>query len=283
MALGVTALAACWLSAPAPAQSPVSPHEAVEKARALEASGFPDRAQLYLEGLIERDESFGRRAEVVLELARLTPRWDVASDLLERIPDLTRDGQILSRAHLLLGDAHFSARRYLSASHEYEKASDLATGETALAISIKQATSLAAAGDLTAALELYGHISRRAEPTSEIRQWSELGIARAYLEQGRIAEAAERFRSVATEHPESSAAPHAAAGAAVAFARQGAALESDAFLSLLEEAFPSSFEPLLAAQAAREATPPDTSAIAPADSVTGAETPAPSGEDVPEH
>jgi len=274
-AVGVVALALCLLPASAHSQSSVSPREAVEKARTLEESGFPDRAQVYLEGLIERDESLGGRAEVLLELARLTPRWTLASALLERIPDLTRDAEILSRTHVLLGDAHFAGRKYLSASREYEDAAGLASGETALAISLKRATSLAAAGDLTAALELYERVSRRADPGSEIRQWAQLGIARTHLEQGKTEEAAERFRSVATEHPGSSAAPHAAAGAAVAFSKQGAAIESTAFLTLLEEAFPESFEPLLAARAAREAAPPDTSS-APPDSVRDAEGPAPS-------
>ena len=258
--IAALAVAAVTLAAPihSAAQVDVSPGEAVARARALEETGYHGRARLYLEELIRLDESFGARPEILLELARLTPEWAGAAALCKEALALTRDRDLLFRGHLLLGDAHYAGRRFLSAAREYEKASEHGADGDALLARIRRARSLAAAGDLTTAAELYRDVGRRAEPTDELRAWADLGLARTLLEQGRIEESAELYRKVATERPDSPAAPHAAAGAAEAFSRLGKATEAAAFLQLLEDSFPESFETLLAPRAARSAAPPDT-------------------------
>jgi tetratricopeptide (TPR) repeat protein len=220
--------------------------EAIEQALALERQGFVDEAALLLRDLVLEAGPLAEHADVLLELARLTPDVDAALEYVELALARSRDADVLARVHRTRGDFLFMQARYTEAAEEYERGARHGSGAAADALRLRRAASLAASEDASGAAEAYRALKENGDAPGERDAWAGLGLARALLTRGKVGEAAEEFERVADAHPDHDARPHALAGAVechVAALRDSAAV---AALTILEASYPASYEAVLA-------------------------------------
>jgi tetratricopeptide (TPR) repeat protein len=248
-----TALAATLLAVaagPVAGDDPPTPAQAIEKARALEETGFVDDAEVYLRDLVDADRSLARNASVLLELARLASDPEEAMAFADQAIERTRDAGLLVRAHSLKGDALYASRLYAAAAEEYGEAARYdapGAGEAAL----RRADCSLAAGDASAALEAYREIWGEGAVPGELTPWAELGIGRALLYSGRPAEAAEQFDHVAATYVEPDVRMQALAGAAEGHEANDEPLAALTTLATLAAEYPGTFAGVVAAERVR--------------------------------
>jgi TolA-binding protein len=247
-AAALAAAAALCLAAtvPASAQETVTLSEAIEKARALEREGFLDEAALYLRDLTLEAGPLAENPEALLELARLTPDAEAAIEYVDLALARSRDAGVLARGHRARGDFLFMQGRYAEAAAEYEEGGRHASGALAYALELRRAASLLASEDASRAAEAYRALAERGDAPEDGAPWAELGLARALLARGKLDEAGLEFEHVVEAFPDHDVRPHALAGAVECFVAAGSDSAARAFLSLLEDEYPTSYETVLA-------------------------------------
>ncbi len=245
-ALAAAALLYVCGSGAALADDSTTPSEAIEKARALERQGFLDEAALYLRDLVIEPGPLAEDANVLLEVARLTPDADVAIEYVELALARSRDARVLARAHGTRGDFLFMQGRYAEAALEYERGARHGARPVADALELRRAASLLASEDASRAVDTYRELKDRGDTPGDLAPWAELGLARALFVRGDLREAALQFERVVEAFPEHDARPHALAGAIECHVAAASDSAARAFLSILEESYPASWEAVLA-------------------------------------
>lgn len=247
--------------------SAMEPSEAIEEARALERDGHIREAESYLRGLVSTDDDLARNAEVLLELARLTPSAEESLNLVQRALSRTRDGVLVSRATELRGDYLYALGRYVEAGAAYEEASTHASREVSDWILLKRAASLLALGDASAAVEAYGDLAGEGSVPSEVTPWAVVGLGQALLAAGDAERAAAEFDRVAGGYPRHDARPRALFGAAQAHNLAGNVEAARGALNEILAGYPGTFEAVLARDDLRalrtetDRTEPDSTAV----------------------
>ncbi len=265
----LTAALLAVTAGPAAGDDPPTPAQAIEKARALEETGFVDDAEAYLRGLVETDRSLARSASVLLELARLSADPEEAMAFADQAIERTRDAGLLVRAHALKGDALYASRIYAAAAEEYGEAARYSAPDAGEA-TLRRADCLLAAGDASAALEAYRGIWEEGAVPGELTSWAELGIGRALLHSGRSAEAAEHFEHVAATYVDPDVRMQALAGAGESHEANDAPLDALTALATLAAEFPDTFAGVVAAERVRVLSEQVAAAMEAAAADTGA-------------
>lgn len=247
-AAALAAAAALYLCAVAPAlaDDAATPSEAIEKARALERGGFLDEAVLYLRDLVLEAGPLAEDPDVLLELARLTPDVEVALEYVDLAMARSRGADVLTRAHQTRGDFLFMQGRYAEAAIEYEQGARHGAGPATYALELRRAASLLASEDASRAADAYRALKDGGGAPDEGAPWAELGLARALFVRGDLEEAALQFEHVADAFPDHDVRPHALAGAVECHVATAGDSAARAFLSVLEDAYPTSYEAVLA-------------------------------------
>jgi len=231
---------------PAFPQDRTTAPEAIQKARALERQGFLEEAALYLHDLVLEAGPLAEHPDVLLELARLTPDVDAAIQYVDLAMARSRDEGVLVRAHRTRGDFLFMQGRYGEAALEYEQGARHAAGAEGYALELRRAASLLASDDASRAGDAYRELTERGDAPDEHAPWAELGLARALLARGDLEEATLQFEHVVEAFPDHGVRPHALAGAVECHVVAASDSSARAFLSLLEDAYPASYEAVLA-------------------------------------
>ncbi|MBD3349792.1 MAG: tetratricopeptide repeat protein [Candidatus Eisenbacteria bacterium] len=238
---------------------PAEPEEAIERARTLEREGHPDDAFAYLQDLVHGDEGLARDARVLLELSRLAPSADASVEFLQGAADLARDDEIAARARAQLGDYMYARGSYMEAAEQYRAAAERSEGAATSAL-LNRAASLLAAGDATAAAEVYRELRDAGETPGETTPWAILGLGRALLVKGDLEEAAGEFERLAETYVDHDARPGALAGAAEARIALGDVEAARRWLELLLAEYPGTYESVLAREDLRS-LPPDSTRL----------------------
>ena len=260
--LAVTLLLAPAVVSRCSDESP-TPAEAIEKARALEKSGLPDEAFLYLSPLIEPESGdLARNAEVILEAARLAPSVPTTQELAARAIERTRNSSIIHAAHMMLGESLYAQRLYGAAASHFFEAARHSDRRGPGAADLRYADCLLASGDAVSAVEAFREAAESGAvpgPTSSLAQ---LGLGRSLLAAGRAAEAAEEFERAVRTLSDESAKARGLAGAAEAYEAAGDDQSARKALEALVDEHPGSYEAVLARNKLRAYAAADTTAPA---------------------
>jgi len=217
--------------------------EAIERARSLEQAGLTEDAASYIRGLMDEDSEFATSPLLALELARLTDDALEALDLADAVLAQSRDQGLRSTAYTLRGDFLFASGHYEAAAIEY--AASIVRRQGYGRTILKQAASLLASGDATAATLLYRQAS--SDSDGSIAAWASIGLGWAILATGNPSEAGVHFEATALEHAENGVRAQALIGAATCSEALGELLHAAELLRAVTVEFPGSFEAVIAA------------------------------------
>lgn len=221
--------------------------EAIERTRAIERGNSARAAREYLLDLSWDYESLSADSSVLLELARLADGGDETLGVLDQVLATSRDAETLARARILKGDHFYATGLYMSASRHYKAAAKLAASlELTSTATLKEADALLAAGDASAAWEVYGIAANLAPTTDPVTLWAGLGLAQSVLEQGDAIGAAAGFEEIARSCDDQGIRAQALAGASRAHGAAGAVEDALRTLRELEQQSPGSMQAVLA-------------------------------------
>jgi len=217
--------------------------EAIERARSLEQTGLTEDAASYIRGLMGGDSDLATSPLLALELARLTDDALEALDLADAVLAQSRDQELRSTAYTLRGDFLYASGHYEAAAIEYAAAivRRQGYGRTIL----KQAASLLASGDVTAATLLYRQASSDGE--EGVAAWASIGLGWAILATGNPSEAGAQFEATAITHAENGVRAPALIGAATCYEALEEFSHTAELLRAVTMEFPGSFEAVMAA------------------------------------
>lgn len=231
-----------WSPAGLSAQE-LSVSEAIERARSLEQAGLTVDAASYIRGLMSGDSELGASPLLALELARMTDDALEALNLADVVLAQSRDQGLRSAAYTLRGDFLYASGHYEAAAVEYAAA--IARRQGYGRTILKQAASLLASGDATAATELYRQASSDAE--GSVAAWAAIGLGWAILATGNPSEAGAHFEAAALDHAENGVRGPALIGAATCSEALGEFSRAAELLLAVTLEFPGSFEAVIAA------------------------------------
>ncbi|MCK4511508.1 tetratricopeptide repeat protein [bacterium] len=217
--------------------------EAIERARSLEQTGLVADAASYIRGLMGGDSDLATSPLLALELARLTDNALEALDLADTVLAQSRDQGLRSTAYTLRGDFLYASGHYEAAAIEYAAA--IVRRQDYGRTILKQAASLLASGDATAATLLYRQTSGDREGSTAA--WASIGLGWAILATGNPSEAGAHFEATALEHAENGVRAPALIGAATCSEALGEFSHAAELLRACAVEFPGSFEAVMAA------------------------------------